>query len=132
VKKAGEWLKPLTFLGLSYDGVRKELSAFTRNGSRLVMDKTDILDYINMRDLKADVDCNYHERMRGGGHQGVCSKDRGDKIDCPCPTMCSMGLGARMQAQKDSENLVIGGKTWKEVVSSKIFGFIQARLYSGE
>jgi len=39
VKRDGKWLKPLKFLGLTYDGIKNELRASTRKGSTLLYDK---------------------------------------------------------------------------------------------
>lgn len=139
VKRAGKWLKPLTFLGLTYDGEASELKAHTRNGSRLVWTEYDILDYMTTEGLKGVPECNYEERSQtymkpDAKHQGTCCKDLGDPIDCPSPTMCSTGLGgARMMKQKGDvdHSWVTGGKTWKDLVTSRIFGFVQSRLYQG-
>lgn len=39
VKRDGEWIRPLKFLGLEYDGKRDKLRARTRGGSTLEYDK---------------------------------------------------------------------------------------------
>lgn len=39
VKRGGTWLKPLKFLGLSYDGIKGKLLASTRGGATLEFDK---------------------------------------------------------------------------------------------
>lgn len=44
VRKDGKWLKSLDFLGLSYDGIKDELRANTRNGSRLIYDKQSLIE----------------------------------------------------------------------------------------
>jgi len=46
VKRNGEWLKPLRFLGLQYDGKLDQLRGSTRNGSDLVFDKQDLIDEV--------------------------------------------------------------------------------------
>lgn len=43
VKRDGQWLKPLKFLGLEYDGVLDKLRAKTRKGSNLYYDKEDLV-----------------------------------------------------------------------------------------
>jgi len=43
----GEWLKPLKFLGLEFDG--KTLSASTRKGSKLIFDKEDLVKALEER-----------------------------------------------------------------------------------
>lgn len=43
VKRDGVWLKPLKFLGLTYDGQRDELTAATRNGATLSIHSKDAL-----------------------------------------------------------------------------------------
>lgn len=42
VKKMGEWIKPLQFLGLTYDGVRDQLWSKTRSGKELLIPKDKI------------------------------------------------------------------------------------------
>jgi hypothetical protein len=48
--KVGDWLKPLKFLGLTYDGNTDTLTASTRNGSTLVYNKAELLEYEYTRD----------------------------------------------------------------------------------
>jgi len=43
VKRDGKWLKPLKFLGLTYDGERDTLTASTREGSTLSIHTKDEL-----------------------------------------------------------------------------------------
>jgi len=130
VKRHGKWLRSLDFLGLSYNGNSRGLRANTRSGSKLVLDKEEILDYVNFEELAADPLCNYDERViKSGSHCGVCSIEKGDLIDCPSPTMCVMGLGKRRHDQLTAS--VLGGRTWKHVVTDRIFGIIQSRLYNG-
>jgi hypothetical protein len=43
VKRKGEWLKPLKFLGLEYDGVHDIFRAHTRNGSQLEFNKQELI-----------------------------------------------------------------------------------------
>jgi hypothetical protein len=84
------------------------------------MDKYEIIDYINYRDLRGSPSCNYDDRiilesskLEAKGwrkHKGVCCTELGDPVDCPCPTMCEMGLGARMHGFSSNDS-VIGGKT---------------------
>lgn len=50
VKKDGIWLKPLKFLGLTYDGNLDKLSASTRKGSTLLYDKEDLVKAYQERD----------------------------------------------------------------------------------
>lgn len=64
VKRDGVWLKPLKFLGLEYNGVTNELRAATRNGSRLLFDKWDLLK--DMAELHNDRQ-NLEEGEGGSG-----------------------------------------------------------------
>lgn len=56
VKYEGNWLKVLKFLGLTYDGKLDQLAADTRNGSKLLMDKEDLIKEFNERED------DYHEK----------------------------------------------------------------------
>jgi len=89
VKRNGEWLKPLKFLGLEYDGVADVLRAKTRGGSDLLYDKSEL--------VKA-----YRER------ENELSRRSRDSQFGPCFST-----------------------EWGELVRSKLFGFIQSRLYTG-
>lgn len=53
VKQAGQWMKPLKFLGLVTDG--EKLRASTRKGSVLVYDKSKLIDVYNSRQKEADL-----------------------------------------------------------------------------
>lgn len=53
VKKDGQWLKPLKFLGLSYDGVTDTLKSQTRKGANLVL--SDDIRYMLMYKLNMKV-----------------------------------------------------------------------------
>lgn len=50
VKYEGNWLKVLKFLGMTYDGKLDQLAADTRNGSKLLMDKEDLIREYNARE----------------------------------------------------------------------------------
>jgi len=50
VKVSGVWMKPLKFLGLTYDGKKNKLYAATRNGSTLEFDKHELVDAIAARE----------------------------------------------------------------------------------
>jgi hypothetical protein len=50
IKLENQWLKPLKFLGLTYDGTIKLLKASTRKGSTLIYNKQALIN--NLRDLK--------------------------------------------------------------------------------
>lgn len=52
VKKEGEWVKELKFLGLVYNGERDELRADTRNGSKLLYDKQSLVELIHEGEFK--------------------------------------------------------------------------------
>jgi len=97
VKKDGQWLAPLKFLGLEYDGVKNLFSAYTRKGARLEFTKQDLITDF--------------ERY------GPISK--------------SLVLGGIKKNSKQ-QNKMIGHSlnfTWEQLAKSKIFGFIQSRLY---
>jgi len=49
IKTAGVWKKVLKFLGLVYDGDKDQLRAETRKGSKLIMDKEDLIKEFNNR-----------------------------------------------------------------------------------
>lgn len=49
VKQDGKWLKPLKFLGLTYDGERDVLHASTRGGATLEFDKHDLVAAVAYR-----------------------------------------------------------------------------------
>jgi len=49
IKTAGVWLKVMKFLGLVYDGDKDQLKAETRKGSKLIMDKEDLIKEYNNR-----------------------------------------------------------------------------------
>ena len=52
VKRNNVWLKPLKFLGLTYDGVADTLTASTRNGSTLsIHTKDDLLSVLLSPDV---------------------------------------------------------------------------------
>jgi len=46
VKRDGVWLKPLKFLGLTYDGTKDKLYASTRGGATLEYDKQDLISAV--------------------------------------------------------------------------------------
>lgn len=89
VKKDGKWLKPLKFLGMVYDGEKDQLSANTREGSRLMFDKMDL--------IKAN-DIAQTNGMKGESWEQKVWKSK---------------------------------YTFEDLVKSKLFGFIQSRLYQG-
>lgn len=49
IKRDGIWLKELKFLGLSYNGWTKELRASTKKGSKLLMDKHQLILWDRLR-----------------------------------------------------------------------------------
>jgi hypothetical protein len=62
VKKNGEWLKPLDFCGIRYDGVSDQIIAHTRSGSRLELkDVNGLVPLLTLRDImsveEADPTC---------------------------------------------------------------------------
>lgn len=44
------WLKPLKFLGLTYDGNLDKLMGSTRNGSTLIYDKEELVSALQNRE----------------------------------------------------------------------------------
>lgn len=50
IKRKGVWLKPLKFLGLTYDGIEDKLFASTRKGATLEFDKDKLVEAIAYRD----------------------------------------------------------------------------------
>ena len=50
VKKDGEWLRPLKFLGLEYDGKTETLRGVPRSGKALEYNKSELLESANKRD----------------------------------------------------------------------------------
>lgn len=89
VKRNGEWLKPLKFLGMEYDGSTEKLRASTRKGSGLLFDK---MDLVKVHDLSHKIPENNTESW--------------------------------FKVWKDKY-------TFEDLVKSKLFGFIQSRLYQG-
>lgn len=85
IKKNGIWLKPLKFLGLTFDG--SQLKASTRKESKLVYDKNSLVHDYLMRSL-------YGESKKSTFPKSKYS--------------------------------------WEELLKSRLFGFIQNRLYSGD
>lgn len=55
VKKDGVWLKPLKFLGLTYDGTTDKLKASTRKGAELVFDKQDLVMAVKARERQTAI-----------------------------------------------------------------------------
>lgn len=51
IKRDGKWLKPLKFLGMTYDGELNELRASTRTGSKLLMDQIALLKEVREREI---------------------------------------------------------------------------------
>jgi hypothetical protein len=47
IKRDGEWLYPLRFLGLEYDGKLDKLKGSTRKGSTLLYDKAELIKALN-------------------------------------------------------------------------------------
>jgi hypothetical protein len=99
VKKHGKWLKPLKFLGLTFDG--ENLQASTRNGANLkvtpeVMLLTEILS--------------------------LPAKSIGKFDDM-------MSLLDERLAQAESNSYANPKTNWEMFFKSKILGFIQSRLY---
>lgn len=88
VKKDGVWLKPLKFLGLTYDGNLDKLMGSTRNGSTLIYDKQELVSALQDREA--------NERSKA----------------------------------RDSDQ-VLNSDTWDSFTKSKVFGFIQNRIYTG-
>jgi hypothetical protein len=60
VKRNGQWLKPLKFLGLIYDGRTNRIRAATRKGSDLIYDKEELVRMI----YESKVKPTYEERKR--------------------------------------------------------------------
>lgn len=50
IKKGGRWLKPLKFLGLTYNGATDKLYASTRAGASLEFDKQDLVQAVRARE----------------------------------------------------------------------------------
>lgn len=88
IKKDGVWLKPLKFLGLTYDGNLDKLMGSTRNGSTLIYDKEELVSALQNREE--------NERSKA----------------------------------RDSDQ-VLNSDTWSSFTQSKVFGFIQNRIYTG-
>lgn len=60
IKRNGEWLRPLKFLGLIYDGKKNELCSKTRKGANLVYDKDELIQALV--DEKVDAQMNSGSR----------------------------------------------------------------------
>lgn len=88
VKKDNKWLTNLKFLGLCYNGLTNELSAHTRNGSRLIFDKENL---INANIDRLNLENQYIRKLN----------------------------------KKDPNS-------WESLFSSRLWGFIQSRLYQGD
>lgn len=102
VKFNGEWLKPLKFLGLEFDGNKSELSANTRKGSKLLYDKDSLLELIEERG-----DSSRFEKLLN-----IVELDESGWIQ-------SASIVRKSEA------------TWERFVKSKYAGWIQSRLYNG-
>lgn len=103
VKHAGNWVKPLKFLGLEFDG--KQFSAHTRKGSRLVLE--------DRMKLLLELFNELHNRT------GILNPD--ELLEYINSKITTVGV---------SEKLQIKG-TWEDYFKSRLIGFIQSRLYHG-
>jgi len=112
VKRDGVWLKPLKFLGLTYDGVANTLTASTRKGSTLKYDKEDLVTTFEAaHQLKLDgIQITEHNLQLMIDH----IQTQGDYDE-------SWGAGGANKTVKG----------WEDLIKSKLWGWIQSRLYAG-
>lgn len=106
VKWEGKWLKPLKFLGLEFDGTR--FRAQTRKGSNLEMDE-DI-------QLLLKLDSILPEEL------GETADEIWEKIK---------KINFKEEIGSPSGRLA-KGDSWEDYFRSRLIGFVQSRLYSGE
>jgi hypothetical protein len=102
VKWNNEWLKPLKFLGLEFDG--KEIKANTRKGSKLEITE-DIKLLSKLYDKRGNIDPLKAQQW---------IKDQ----------------NLSQEAGGPSGHLV-KGDSWEDYFRSRLIGFIQSRLYNG-
>jgi hypothetical protein len=104
VKFRNEWIKPLRFLGLEFDG--KKFSANTRQGSKLVLtDKIKLL---------MEMFQELHDKT------GILS-----------PEELFEHINQRFETTGVSEKLILLN-TWEDYFRSRLIGFVQSRLYNGD
>jgi hypothetical protein len=105
VKKEGVWLKPLDFCGLRYNGDLDQIEAKTRSGSKLQLKDVDgLVPLIAYRDICPDL-----TGRKDNNGDNIKSKPNKDRW-----YLCWRNY-----------------QTPKQILTSKIFGLLLARLYSG-
>lgn len=111
IKKDGEWLKPLKFLGLTYNGTTDTLSASTRKGSTIEVPQF-VKAYMVAKDhplLPRLLNCRTNKKA----------------IDSDSPEFLMEGF---QQIYVDS---LTSGISWEYLSKSTAMGFVMSRLYQG-
>lgn len=75
VRRDGIWLRPLKFLGLTYDGWGDRLFASTRNGATLEFDKDDLVEAIAYRNSQGSHDNDPNTPDYGGNIAEVTKRN---------------------------------------------------------
>jgi hypothetical protein len=100
VKKDGKWLKPLKFLGLSYDGEKDKLISATRKGATLEFNKWELIPA-----MSASIKISHYIHT---GNSGIDYK-------------------GKIYTEEDLERDY--PTKWQRLAESKEFGYIQSALY---
>lgn len=111
VKKDGVWLKPLKFLGLSYDGTTDTLSGATRNGSKLELP-------MEFRLWMAENDSPMLPKwcLPSPGER-KSNRKNSDDVEHLLERLCDMHAT---------------GISWEDLAKNSLLGFAISRMYMGD
>jgi hypothetical protein len=152
VKKDGVWIKPLKFLGLTYDGNADKFVSSTRKGATLLFDKHDLVKAINTRERMLNSGRSF--KIPATMHNCISLMERsvtevfshidykigsklvtGEAFYDPFMEMyLPEGLKVTQepiysQRYSPPAEQTISRRKWLRLSKSPIFGFLQSRLY---
>jgi hypothetical protein len=133
VKRNGEWLKPLRFLGLSYDGREDKLRASTRSGADLIFDKQDLVTAIASRESLAEQGHSFKVEPRG---RYLMSSEALEATSDYYETLLSPHADRHydiptslLDVKRYDPETSTSRTDWEEFIESSITGFLQSRMY---
>lgn len=120
VRKDGLWVKPLKFLGLSYNGLTDKLYASTHNGANLEFSKHNLIHALSIASSP-----RIHHYLYTGQSGGSMTKD---KIYANSPlddlTVCDSEGNIETIHPGDSSY-----EKWESLSKAEALGLLQSRLY---
>jgi hypothetical protein len=115
VRKNGQWLKPLDFCGLRYDGVLDRIIANTRSGSRL-----------ELRDVDGLVPLLAYRDLIPNDLKQISLEDDQSEISFSDLARAPEPLPKEVKGYLEKKY-----STPKEILKHKVWGLLQSRLFSG-